>query len=95
MYDINYLCGDTYFRSFMDVEGFMPLIYLFNYPNIGGVGADYNGVLEALKDHATLEVDAENETIRLRAGWDAVCTPFPAYCSCTSMVMCICASCSG
>ena len=72
MYDINYLCGDTYFRSFMDVEGYMPLIYLFNYPNIFGVGADYYGVLEALNNHATLEVNAENETIRLRRGWDMV-----------------------
>lgn len=72
MYDPNYLCTDTYFRSFMDEEGFMPLIYLFNYPNVGCIGADYYGVLEALGSHATLEVSTENETVRLRSGWDMV-----------------------
>lgn len=57
----------------MDEEGYMPLIYLFNYPHIGGIGADYYGVLEVLSDHATLEADVENQTVRLRTGWEAVC----------------------
>ena len=71
-----------YFRSFMDEEGYIPLVYLFNYPHIGSIGADYYSVLEALSDHQLLEANPENETIRLKNGWDMVCRLLCRFFSC-------------
>lgn len=66
---------DTYLRSYMDVEGFVPLALLCGYPNVAACGANYYDVISALQSRAEanqLEVDLPNETIRLKEKWDVV-----------------------
>jgi hypothetical protein len=74
-YSVDNLCRDTYFRSFMDQEGYVPLIYLFSYPHIASSCADYYSVLEAISKHELLEASMVNETVRVRKGWDAWLMP--------------------
>ena len=84
MFNIDHLCMNTYFRSFMDEAGYIPIAFVANYPNIACYGASLTDLLsklhqkdqgegEGLEGGGLLEVDMENETIRLKTGWEAVC----------------------
>jgi hypothetical protein len=57
---------DTYFRSYMDEEGFDP--------NIACYGTPISELVSKLsqKEDSILEVDVTNETVRLKEGWEKV-----------------------
>lgn len=72
---------DTYVRAYMDVEGYVPIALVCNYYNVACFGCSYYDILNKLKEVAGrskfYELDEENETIRLKEGWEKVST-FPA-----------------
>ena len=74
LYNIDYLCVDTYFRSFMDVEGFVPIAFVANYPNVACYGASITDMMDKLSQspNGLIEVDFVNETIRLKHNWEMV-----------------------
>ena len=65
---------DTYFRSFMDEAGYSPLFFVASYPNVAYYGATLIDIMTKIsaKEDSPLEVDQENETIRLKEGWEKV-----------------------
>jgi hypothetical protein len=74
MFNIDHLCVNTYFRSFMDEEGYIPIAFVANYPQIACYGAPLEEIMAKLgqKEDGILEVDFENETVRLKEGWETV-----------------------
>jgi hypothetical protein len=74
MFGIDHLCVNTYFRSFMDEEGYIPIAFVANYEHIACYGAPLDELMIKLsqKEDAILDVDMENETIRLKEGWETV-----------------------
>ena len=71
------LCMDTFIRSYMDVEGFVPIALVSSYQNVACFGALIQDIIARLQETAQmsrLEVDAVNETVRLKDGWDMVST---------------------
>ena len=74
IYGTDYLCVDTYFRSYMDEEGFVPMALLTSYPNIACYGTPISELVSKLsqKEDSILEVDVTNETVRLKEGWEKV-----------------------
>ena len=74
LYGTDYLCVDTYFRSYMDVEGFVPMALLCSYPNIACYATPIEELVSKLaaKEDSLLEVDSVNETVRLKEGWEKV-----------------------
>lgn len=69
------LCMDTFIRSYMDVEGYVPIALLCSYPNVGGYNAPIANIIARLLETAAtsrLEVDAPNETVRLKENWEMV-----------------------
>jgi hypothetical protein len=81
--NIEYLFGsdslaqDTYLRSLMDNEGFVPLLYIMQYPDLMYSPAPTDAIFAALSKSTTsrLEVDSINETIRLRENWKSYLMP--------------------
>lgn len=72
------LCMDTFLRSYMDVEGYVPLALLCSYPNVGGYGAPLSNIIARLQETSAtsrLEVDAANETVRLKKDWEQWLVP--------------------
>jgi len=69
---------DTYFRSFMDEEGYSPLFFVASYPNVACYGASLADIMTKIrtKEDSPLEIDQENETIRLKEGWEKVTNMF-------------------
>ena len=63
------LCSDTYIRSYMDEAGFIPIAFVCNFPDVLAIGAYYEDILDGLKKSVLFELDLENETLRLREGW--------------------------
>lgn len=72
LYAVDNLCRDVHFRSYMDVDGYVPLIFLYNFPTVGSIGADYYELLESLGQSTLLEISLENETVRLKDNWAVV-----------------------
>jgi hypothetical protein len=74
IYGTDYLCVDTYFRSYMDEEGFVPMALLTSYPNIACFCTPISELVSKLsqKEDSILEVDVTNETVRLKEGWEKV-----------------------
>jgi hypothetical protein len=67
------LCMDTFIRSYMDVEGYVPIALVCSYPNVAYYQAPQANIITRLQETAgtsRLEVDARNETVRLKDGWD-------------------------
>ncbi|KAK1942925.1 La-related protein 1 [Phytophthora citrophthora] len=63
------LVRDIFLRQHMDVDGFVPLAFVGSFQAVYSVHQDYDSLLEAMKDSETIELDEENEKIRLREGW--------------------------
>ena len=63
--------GDLYLRSLMDCEGYVPLLYLLQYPDLMYSVASADNIMAALSVNAksTLQVDAVNGTVRLKENW--------------------------
>jgi hypothetical protein len=58
----------------MDEEGYLPIAFVANYPNVACYGAPYQDLITKLKERTDgpLDIDLENETIRLKEGWEKV-----------------------
>ncbi|KAE8892657.1 hypothetical protein PF005_g24814 [Phytophthora fragariae] len=63
------LVRDIFLRQHMDVDGFLPLAFVGSFQAVYSVHQDYASLLEAVKHSKTLELDEQNEKIRLREGW--------------------------
>eukprot|EP00616_Rhizochromulina_sp_CCMP1243_P007307 CAMPEP_0118970276 /NCGR_PEP_ID=MMETSP1173-20130426/7212_1 /TAXON_ID=1034831 /ORGANISM="Rhizochromulina marina cf, Strain CCMP1243" /LENGTH=254 /DNA_ID=CAMNT_0006919619 /DNA_START=116 /DNA_END=880 /DNA_ORIENTATION=- len=66
LFSVQNLCQDTFLRSHLDSEGYMPIAIVCNFPHIAGIGAYYPDIIAALKSSKALEVDDTNETVRPR-----------------------------
>lgn len=71
------LCRNTYLRWNMDSEGYIPAAIVFNFPNIIRFGLPYTDLLAALLPSQTLQIDLDNETIRLRHNFKRWLCPNP------------------
>lgn len=67
---------DTFVRSYMDEAGYVPISLVCNYYNVACYGCSYYDIVNKLKEvegkSKYYELDAENETIRLKEGWEKV-----------------------
>ena len=63
------LSKDVFLRSRMDVEGFVPLSLIVQFNAIRQLGVDYNTLRSLLVTSPYLDIDLENELVRLRNGW--------------------------
>ena len=73
LFSTDNLCQDTYLRSFMDEEGFVPLGILYCYQNVVYFCADPAEVLNKISSKGSsyfLETDKDTATVRLRSGWE-------------------------
>ena len=70
------LCIDTFVRSYMDEAGFVPIALVVTYQNVAQYNCTYNDIVNKLKETAIkckfVELDADNETVRLKEGWEKV-----------------------
>ncbi|POM60459.1 La domain family [Phytophthora palmivora] len=63
------LVRDIFLRQHMDVDGYVPLAFVGSFQAVYSVHQDYESLLEAMKNSETIELDEQNEKIRLREGW--------------------------
>ncbi|KAG7376647.1 hypothetical protein PHYPSEUDO_012952 [Phytophthora pseudosyringae] len=63
------LVHDIFLRQHMDVDGFVPLAFVGSFQAVYSVHQDYDSLLETMKDSEAIELDEQNEKIRLREGW--------------------------
>lgn len=67
---------DTYVRAYMDEAGYVPLSLLCGYQNVAQYQCSYNDILNKLKETVGkckfIEIDEDNETLRLKNGWEKV-----------------------
>lgn len=63
---------DTYIRQYMDVEGYVPIALVGNYPNVSCYGVPYDKLVAKLSESHILEVDNVNELVRLKSDWEKV-----------------------
>ncbi len=75
LFSADSLIQDVYLRSLMDHEGFVPLVYLMQYPDLMYSPAPSEAVLQGLTQSSRIEVDTINETLRLRVGWKPFLLP--------------------
>ena len=64
------LAMDAYLRSLMDMEGYVPLLYIAQYPAIIQCGATWEGIKQKVRENSVLlEFEESNETVRLKENW--------------------------
>merc|ERR1711862_925135 len=70
-FSTNELCRNTWVRQHMDTEGYLPAAIVFNFPSVVAYGIiPYHDLLTHIHDNSNvLDVDMENETIRVTHGW--------------------------
>jgi hypothetical protein len=54
----------------MDVEGYVPVAFVGSFHAVYSLHQDYASLLEAMKQSEVIELDEQNEKIRLRNGWE-------------------------
>ncbi|DBA01413.1 TPA: hypothetical protein N0F65_007310 [Lagenidium giganteum] len=64
------LVRDIFLRQHMDVDGYVPLAFVGSFQAVYSLHQDYASLLEAMKTSEYIELDEENEKIRLRQGWE-------------------------
>jgi hypothetical protein len=62
------LVRNIYLRKQMDLEGYLPAAIVFNFPTVLMYGVPYDELLEAVKACDSVEVDSENECLRVKGG---------------------------
>lgn len=63
------LAQDQYLRSLFDCDGWVPLLWVAQYPVVAVYGADWQGIKNAVERSTFLEFDKTNETVRIRENW--------------------------
>eukprot|EP00002_Diphylleia_rotans_P033174 TRINITY_DN7026_c0_g1_i1.p1 TRINITY_DN7026_c0_g1~~TRINITY_DN7026_c0_g1_i1.p1 ORF type:complete len:773 (+),score=183.29 TRINITY_DN7026_c0_g1_i1:81-2399(+) len=66
-FSLDNLCRDSYLRSYMDEEGFLPLLMLANFNRMTNLTTDFELVTAVAQNSETLE--CKDGFIRLREGW--------------------------
>lgn len=70
------LCIDTFIRAYMDEEGYVPIMLVTQYQNVAALQCSYYDIFNKLKECVgktkNIELDAVNECVRLREGWEKV-----------------------
>jgi La domain. len=67
-FSVDELVKNIFMRKHMDVDGFLPAAIVFNFPSVLSYCVPYYDLLEALKVSKTVEVDFENECLRVKGG---------------------------
>lgn len=67
-FSIDELIKNVYMRKHMDVDGFLPAAIVFNFPSVLSFCVPYYDLLDALKDSESVEVNFENECLRVKGG---------------------------
>lgn len=68
-FSIDELVKNIYLRKQMDSEGYIPAAVVFNFPSVLSYCIPYYDLLAAVDTHAqTIEVDFDNECLRLKGG---------------------------
>ncbi len=62
------LVRNIYLRKQMDVEGYLPAAIVFNFPSVLMYGIPYHELLDALKDSKCIDIDLENDCLRVKGG---------------------------
>ncbi len=64
----------------MDEAGYVPLSLVVTYQNVASFQCTYNDILKKMKEVVGkckyIELDSDNETIRLKTGWEKVIVIF-------------------
>ena len=63
------LVRDIFLRQHMDVDGYVPLAFVGSFQAVYSVHQDYESLFEAMKHSKTIQLDEQNEKIRLRTDW--------------------------
>jgi hypothetical protein len=62
----------------MDEAGYVPIALLCSYQNVAQFNCTYSDIINKLKETIikckNIEFDADNETVRLKEGWEKVKT---------------------
>lgn len=70
-FSVNELSRNVWLRTHMDVEGYVPAAIIFNFPSVCAYGLPYQVLLAAVAETSKIvEVDGQNETIRLTEGYE-------------------------
>ena len=65
------LVRDIFLRQRMDREGYIPCEMLFGFPRVRAMCFSIEFMLAAIKDSDVLDVDIENEKVRVKGSWKA------------------------
>ena len=71
------LVRDIYLRQRMDVEGYVPCAMLFDFPRVQAMCYSIDYLMAACANSKLIQVDSQNEKVRLRNGWDKWLYPAP------------------
>lgn len=63
------LCKNTFLRNHMDTEGYLPAAIVFNFPSVIKYSIPYAVLLETVAKSESLDVDMNNETIRINGDY--------------------------
>lgn len=78
------LIKDTYLRSRMNEEGWVPIILIADFRCVKGLTTDMSIILEAITSSSKLEIDPQGAHVRLRSNWQEWLlsldrTPMPSH----------------
>ncbi|CAM9115038.1 unnamed protein product [Discosporangium mesarthrocarpum] len=74
-FTVENLCRDIFMRSYMDEEGYIPIAFVANFPGVARFGVDLEDIKKGVLSSELMEVDEENETMRMREGWQVWLLP--------------------
>ncbi|CAM9272652.1 unnamed protein product, partial [Choristocarpus tenellus] len=70
-FTVENLCRDIFMRSYMDEEGYIPIAFVANFPGVARFGVDLEDIKKGVLASEFMQVvDIENETMRMREGWE-------------------------
>jgi len=76
LFSTDYLSTDTYLRSFMDFEGFVPVMLVLGYPNVACCGCTLEDIVLCLREHPLFDLEESNLTFRLKDNWRRWLMPY-------------------
>lgn len=71
------LCRDVFLRRHMDCCGYIPLPFLANFNRICQLTTDLDVVRSCCRESSLIDIDEENDKIRVSSGWDKWLFPNP------------------
>ena len=71
-FSLENLCRDVFLRSRLDSGGYIPVTMILTFNRVAAANPEYDAMLKVLETSELLELDSENEKIRLKTGWEQV-----------------------